>query len=80
MKIELLFFAGLRELFGVEKKSLDVNPNTTIRDVWTQLKEDGGYSFNDQYLLFAINEEYVSGEQKLKDGDVLAIMTPVCGG
>lgn len=78
MRIEVRFFAQLRERIGAER-AVDVKAGTTVAAVWA------GIAATDPKLAkitvrFAVNEEYVKPTYKLQDGDELAIFPPVSGG
>lgn len=74
MKIQVLFFASLKDHFGVDSQSLIFDEPVSVRQVVEILRVD---AFP---LLFAINESYVDGSAILKDGDDLALLMPVSGG
>ena len=80
MKIRVLFFAELREIFG-SSRWLDVRENTTIEEVVDLLAGESGPLYSKKSsLVYAINENFETGEKKLSDQDELALMTPMSGG
>lgn len=80
MKIQVLFFAELREVFG-SHHSLVV-PDKIKADEVTDYFSHGSkeYFFKKQSLVYAVNENFVTPEKELKEGDCLAILTPMSGG
>ncbi len=90
MKVKVFFFAQLREAFGEAETSVVVEEGMTagrlagrlLRSVaaatslaMTENGDSGTFP-----LLYAVNEHFVEPEDVLKDGDTLALMTPVSGG
>ena len=69
-------FAGLRERAGSGARELDLADGSTVADVWAALdlgtEPDG--------LLYAVNRQYVTGDQSLAGGDEVAVIPPVSGG
>lgn len=81
MNVQLLFFAVLRDITGKSEAHLTIEPGTTPRQVWEQLR-----ATHPQLAIWtsppmtAINEEYASPDAVLNDGDELAFIPPVAGG
>ena len=81
MKIRLLYFAVLRDIAGTSTAEMDLPTGTRAADVWQRLRAQ--HRELSDYLkppMVAVNEEYVSPEQLLHDGDELAFIPPVAGG
>ncbi len=80
MKIKLIFFAQLRDLFGAERE-MEITNNATIEEVISSVfNEPHAEGARGLPLRFAVNECFEQENKRLKDGDVLALMTPVAGG
>ena len=80
MKIQLLFFAELREIFGAAR-FLDVPEGTSIGDIAGQLTGSSEkFASKSWPLLYAVNENFETAEKQLRDGDQLALMMPMSGG
>ncbi|MGH9421446.1 MAG: molybdopterin converting factor subunit 1 [Thermoanaerobaculia bacterium] len=81
MKIRLLFFAVLRDITGKSEDVLELPGGTKAGDVWLRLREEHA-ALRDyvQPPMIAINENYVTAEEPLRDGDELAFIPPVAGG
>ena len=81
IKIHVLFFASLKELFKKEEIELEVKEGSTIKNIRDQL-------FNGienaerklQATLYAINHNYASLEDKVREGDEVAFFPFVSGG
>lgn len=81
MRIEVKLFAVLREQAGASAVTLDVPAGGDVSaavarlvDAYPQLARWVGRA------AFAVNQTYVKGDEKLKEGDELAIIPPVSGG
>lgn len=81
MLVQALFFARLREIFGESSRAVHLDEgatvNTLVRSLSHETKE---LLLKELPLIFAVNENFEPGETTLKDGDVVALMTPVSGG
>lgn len=76
--ITVLFFAHLQDAVGQEKVSIDKAP-ISIAELKNELAEL--YSLPGlENVMFAINEEYATGDDLVKDGDTVALIPPVSGG
>jgi molybdopterin converting factor subunit 1 len=81
MRIELLFFAQVREALGRDRESLEIEEGNTIEDVLTLLRQRPGWPSVDSLpLRYAVNERIVEPEHVLSDGERVALLTPVSGG
>ena len=81
MKIEVLLFAQLKEAFGADSRTLEVEEGRTARDAVALLFErDAVGDVKSLPISFAVNEEIVDPDHVLRDGDRLALLTPVSGG
>ena len=78
MKISVLYFAQLREIFG-SQKSLEAPDGLCVEEVLERL-EAGKLAEGKWPLVYAVNENFENADKILKDGDCLAVMIPVSGG
>jgi molybdopterin synthase catalytic subunit len=74
VKVTVKLFAGLREHAGWAHREVD--GVTHVEDVWPAL----GLGAEPAGLLYAVNKEYAQREQKLEEGDEVAVIPPVSGG
>ena len=81
MIIQIKTFASVYDICGFADKEVELPSGNTVADVVRILMDEHGElkEINDD-LLFAVNEEYCTGNQKLAHNDVLAIFPPVSGG
>ncbi|HVF29373.1 MAG TPA: MoaD/ThiS family protein [Pyrinomonadaceae bacterium] len=79
MKVRVLFFGATADTVGRRSVTLFISGDTTAHDISRRLTAQHPRLANHS-LLFAVNEQHADGETKLRDGDDLAIFTPVSGG
>jgi molybdopterin synthase sulfur carrier subunit len=81
MEIKVLFFAQLRDLFGCSEKQVQFSEGTNVSEAIREVaKESKQPSLDWNSMKFAVNEEFASPDQILKDQDTLVILPPVSGG
>ena len=80
MKIELLFFGITTDFVGNNSIKYQLSDNATVKDLKDGLMADfDGLAKIDEYAI-AVNENYANEEDKLSEGDQVAIIPPVSGG
>ena len=78
MPVTVKYFAALRELVGETEQHIQLAASACkAAELWRQLNP--GISLPDNTLV-AINQNYASLEDTLRDGDELAFFPPVTGG
>ncbi|MDG2308168.1 MAG: molybdopterin converting factor subunit 1 [Candidatus Binatia bacterium] len=80
MKVQILFFASLRERTGKKAMEHDIADGTTAADLLAELRRDLPAMADAGRISLAVNEEYCEPTQLLKDGDEIALIPPVSGG
>jgi len=81
VKVNVRLFAGLHDLIGQRQVSLELSDDATIADLREGLSSR--YPVVTPFLstlVCAVDEEYVSLEHPLRDGDEVALIPPVSGG
>ena len=83
MTLRLLYFARLRERFGVAEESLEF-AGTTAADLVATLQARGGAWAEElaagRAFRVAVNQDIVALDAALTDGAEVAIFPPVTGG
>jgi len=81
MHVVVRLFAGMRERVGRPSIDLDLPAGASVADAVTAVaREANANRCEHAHLMTAINDEYVSMDAKLRDGDELALIPPVSGG
>jgi molybdopterin converting factor subunit 1 len=81
MKIKIKFFAHLRDLMNCETTEITVDQDASVNDVKSIIAERfPKLREHVKTVSFAIDNEYVSKDKKLKDGDEVALIPPISGG
>lgn len=83
MTFQLLYFARLKDAFGVSRETLDSSA-TTVADLLDQLRQRGEVWQEEldpqRVFRVAVNQTIATNETSLTDGDEIAIFPPVTGG
>ncbi|AXE29911.1 molybdopterin converting factor subunit 1 [Chromobacterium phragmitis] len=83
MKLNLLYFARLRETLGVESEQLE-SEAATVAELLAELRQRGQVwtleLAPNKVFRVAVNQEMASLETSLADGDEVAVFPPVTGG
>ena len=77
MAIQIRYFASLKERVGVSEQTLAFIENESVRALWHRAQSSLTLPVQ---ILSAINQEYVSLDTLVKDGDEVAFFPPVTGG
>jgi molybdopterin converting factor subunit 1 len=78
-KVQILYFASLREQRGLDQESVQT-PATTVAELYEQLQDLHGFTFQISGLQVAVNDQFSQWDTVLKDNDTVAFLTPVAGG
>jgi molybdopterin synthase sulfur carrier subunit len=79
MKIQVYFFAQVRELAHSSQTELEIKDGTTVAALIADLKS-GLAGLGSVDFKIAVNNEYVQDDRVLVDGDRVAIIPPISGG
>ena len=77
MSIHIKFFASLRERLGREAQEVDAGEGLTVGALWCAVS---GTDRLPTTVLAALNQEYATPDQPVRDGDEVAFFPPVTGG
>lgn len=85
MNIRLLYFARLREAFGLDRETLALDiPAPTLADLLTFLRARGGIWSEElaegRAYRMAVNQDIAGSDTPLREQDEVAIFPPVTGG
>ncbi len=77
MKVEVLFFGGLKELMGCSSLTI---PEVTNSDAVLIFLKDKNQSLGNKSFQLALNNKLIKENTFLKNGDQLALLPPFAGG
>lgn len=81
MKIKLKFFAQLRDVTNCEETEIEIQEDASVDDlVWILGEQYPKLREHLKTVSFAIDNEYVSKDTKLKKGCEVALLPPISGG
>lgn len=86
IKVKVLYFASASEQLGTSEDIMEINNESTLKDLVDEIKEK--YSTNAKFLgvlgtsMIALNSEYIYelGKTNLHSNDEVAIIPPISGG
>jgi sulfur-carrier protein len=79
MKVSVLFFGATADEAGTREIEIELNEDAKAADAFGEIV--GKFPRLAQHkLLFAVNQEYASGDEIVNEGDELAVFTAVSGG
>lgn len=80
----MLYFASLRETFGKDREDVAMALPATVNDLLDALRARGGVwsesLSGDRRWRVAVNQDMARLDQRLTEGDEVAIFPPVTGG
>ncbi len=77
MSIQVLYFGATAD--AAETKQMDLDFSGSVGDLVAHLSQRHP-QLSRHKLLFSVNEQYADKEALIRDGDEVAIFTPVSGG
>jgi molybdopterin synthase catalytic subunit len=81
MKVSLQLFASVREAVGRRDLSMEIEDGSRVSDLKLRLAADfPALQPLLKTVVFAIDDEYVSADERLHDGAAVAVIPPVSGG
>ena len=81
MRVKIRLFAMLRQQAGWREREVELPDKASIDDAWQLLvDETPALAPQRDHVRFARNREYATADQRLSDGDELALIPPVAGG
>jgi molybdopterin synthase sulfur carrier subunit len=82
MVVRVLYFAGLREAIGLGEESIELPAGiATVGDLCGHLAgRHAAYATRRGHVRVARNESFARDDERLSEGDVVALIPPVAGG
>ncbi|MFG1449661.1 MAG: MoaD/ThiS family protein [Thermoplasmataceae archaeon] len=81
MKIQVRFFGSVKDDAGIEGLVLDIPQGSHFSDLKEILKKDKPSIWQGRrQIFFALNQNYINGDQELRENDEVAVFPMVSGG
>ncbi len=78
-KLTVIYYAVLRDQRGLDSETIETEVETPLA-LFSQLKEEHGFSLEPEQMRVAVNDEIADWQVKLADNDVIVFLPPVAGG
>jgi molybdopterin synthase sulfur carrier subunit len=79
VRIHVTYYASLRERRGTDRETLDVD-SASLRALYRGLASTYRFSYTEEHIRPAVNDELSSWDRPLNDGDRVVFVSPVAGG
>lgn len=79
MKVQVLFFGATADAVGKRATEIDLPDESKAENAFRKIVRDFP-QLEKHSLLLAVNQEYASGDEIIREGDELAVFTHVSGG
>ena len=80
----VVFFASIREELGIKELNMDISDNIRLSQVIDTLSREGAENWRSaltaENVRIAVNQELVTGDVRVNNGDEIAFFPPVTGG
>ncbi|MDW5264439.1 MULTISPECIES: molybdopterin converting factor subunit 1 [Acidobacteriaceae] len=81
MRVNVLYFGTLKDLFASEREPIDLPDGATVDSLLSLLRaQTSKQSDVWRALAVAVNQEYAALSTTLREGDEVALLPPVSGG
>ena len=82
LRVSILYFAGLRDAVGLSEEAIELPALVqTVGELCDHLAaRHRGYADHRESVRVARNEAFARDEERLDEGDVIALIPPVAGG
>lgn len=81
MQIDVLFFAGYRELAGSDRRTVSLPPGSSASALLDALRALGeGLAQIPETAAVVVNQRVVRSDHPIQEGDEVALLPPVAGG
>jgi sulfur-carrier protein len=79
MRLEVSYFAWLRERAGMDRETVSSSAVTPAQ-LWTELDARHDFATERRHLRVAVNDSFSTWDATLSDGDRVVFIPPVSGG
>ena len=81
--IDIIYFASLKAIAGKDRESLDLGPESTIRQLAELISKTSpqmGEMIREKKVMISVNQDMADAETIIHDGDEVAFLPPFSGG
>lgn len=79
MKVQIQYFAVLRDRSGISKETIEVNVQS-VRELIDEIIVSRSLGLPPSLIRIALNGSFVDDQTLIKDGDEITLIPPVSGG
>ncbi len=79
MKIRIKYFALLKDTTNCPSEEVETK-SKTVKELYGEINDRYQFPISSDLIRFAINDEYVSAETRLIEGDTVVFISPIAGG
>jgi len=80
IRVKVLYFGQTRDASGVREEDFSLPDRTPLRTLLERARSSHAGLERMKSMQIALNEDIAKGDERLKDGDVVALIPPVAGG
>lgn len=80
MRIKIKYFAGLRDIAGKENEVIEIEGKIRIADILEILYKKYPEMKKTAEIIVARNRQYANEDERVEEGDEIAVLPPVSGG
>ncbi len=81
--IDIIYFASLKAIVGKDQESLDLGPETTVRQLAELISKTSpqmGEMIREKKVMISVNQDMADSDTIIHDGDEVAFLPPFSGG
>ena len=81
--IDIIYFASLKTIAGIDRDSPDMGPETTVgklAEVISKTSPQLGEMIREKKVMISVNQDMADSETIIHDGDEVAFLPPFSGG
>ena len=81
--IDIIYFASLKAIVGKDQESLDLGPETTVRqlaEIISKTSPQMGEMIREKKVMISVNQDMADNDTIIHDGDEVAFLPPFSGG
>jgi molybdopterin synthase catalytic subunit/molybdopterin converting factor small subunit len=80
MKVNVLFFGLLKDVFGRSGETIELPDGAQVREILLHYERTPRFQPMAEIVAISVNQEYSDADRTLRDGDEVGLLPPVSGG